>query len=425
MNPAEVRVPGDKSISHRVLLLGALAEGTSVVRGLNPGEDVRATAGALRALGVPIHWDAGAGAARLARPAGFRDPEGVLDCRNSGTTARLLLGWLAGVGRRATLTGDASLRRRPMNRVLGPLRAMGAEIVERETPDRLPVEVISGVQRAGTHASPVASAQVKSALLLAGLAAGLPVSTSEPVLSRDHTERMLRAMGARVTTDRREDGVVHRFEPGPPLLPLDATVPGDLSAAAFWIAWALLCGRTLLVRDLGLNPTRAGALDALARMGARFARTDEREEMGEPVGTLAVEPCGLRPLRPLDVHPAEAPSLLDELPALAVLAARADGVSTVRGAGELRVKESDRVAALVENLRALGVEAQELPDGFTVRGTDAPLRGRVRTHGDHRIAMAFGVLGAQRGNAIELDDPACAAVSYPAFWDELRRRGAR
>lgn len=422
MSVAEVRVPGDKSISHRALLLGALAPGPSVLRGLNPGADVRATADALRALDVRLEWDGAAGEARLARPAAFRDPEHVLDCGNSGTTARLLLGWLAGVGRRATLTGDASLCRRPMGRVLDPLRAMGAELVERESPDRLPVEVVSGVRYAGTHASSVASAQVKSALLLAGLAAGLPVSTSEPALSRDHTERMLRAMGARVATDRREDAVLHLFEPGPPLRPLDGAVPGDLSAAAFWIAWALLRGRPLRIRDVGLNPTRSGFLDALARLGARFARSDEREEMGEPVGTLAVEPAALRPLT---VRPADIPALLDEIPALAVVAARAHGISSVRGADELRVKESDRVAALVENLRAVGVDVEEWPDGFSVRGTDAPLRGRVHTRGDHRIAMAFGILAAQPGNAIELDDPACAAVSYPDFWDTLHGLGER
>lgn len=417
MTTAQVRVPGDKSISHRALLLGSLADGESVVRGLNAGEDVAATAAALRALGVPL--EAEAGAVRARGRAAFRDPREVLDCRNSGTTARLLLGLLAGVGRRATLTGDESLRRRPMDRVIAPLRAMGAAIVEEGAPGRLPVRVESGVTRGGEHSSPVSSAQVKSALLLAGVAAGVPVSASEPALSRDHTERMLSAMGADVRTARSEGRVVISFTPGSaPLRPVRGSVPGDLSAAAFWIVWALLVGRPLAVRDVGLNPTRTGALAVLRRMGARLAESDRREEMGEPVGTLAVEPG---PLRAFDLRPEEAPGLIDEVPALAVAAVRAEGESTVRGAAELRVKESDRIAALVGNLRALGVEAEERPDGLVVVGTDRPLRGRVRTFGDHRIAMAFGVLAARPGNAVELDDPGCAAVSYPGFWEELAR----
>lgn len=419
---AELRVPGDKSISHRALLLASLADGTSVVRHLNTGADLEATAEALRALGVELDWDHAENVARVRGRAPFRDPERVLDCRNSGTTARLVLGLLAGLGCRASLTGDASLRRRPMDRVVQPLRAMGASVLEESAPGRLPLTVTSGVTRAGAHASPVASAQVKGALLLAGVAAGLPVSVTEPFPSRDHTERMLRARGGSVETDRRGGGLRVSFQPGPAALrAIDCVVPGDLSAAMFWIVWAILAGRpgaALRVREVGLNPTRTGALEVLGRMGARVTASNVREEGGELVGDLAVEPGRLRGT---EIAADDVPSLIDEVPVLAVAAARAEGAFSLRGGQELRVKESDRIAAIVSNLQALGVEAEERPDGFRVRGTDRPLRGRVRTGSDHRIAMAFGVLAAQPGNSIELDAPACAAVSYPGFWQELAR----
>ncbi|MBI4512971.1 MAG: 3-phosphoshikimate 1-carboxyvinyltransferase [Gemmatimonadetes bacterium] len=421
MHSLEVRVPGDKSISHRAFLLAPLATGASVVRGLNAGADVEATARALTALGAAVEWDRTRGVAHLQGPASFRDPADVLDCANSGTTARLLLGMLAGLGRRATLTGDASLRRRPMDRVVDPLRAMGAVIAERGEPGRLPLAVESGATRPGIHASPVPSAQVKSALLLAGVCGGLPVSVSEPRASRDHTERMLRAMGAKVTAERRGDGHQVIFVPGPSgLRPLEITIPGDFSSAVFWLVWMVLTGtaRRLTVWDVGLNPTRTGALAVLGRMGARLAVSRLRTEGAEPVGDVSVEAA---PLRGTEITPEEAPGLLDEAPALAVAAARAEGLTVLRGARELRVKESDRIAVLVENLRAVGVEAEEMPDGFTIKGTTGPLSGRVRTYGDHRIAMALAVLGAQPGNAIELDDPGCVAISYRGFWEDLRR----
>ncbi len=381
-----------------------------------------ATFEALRALGADLEWDRSANVARVGGGRALRQPEGVLDCRNSGTTARLLLGLLAGLGVRARLTGDDSLRRRPMDRVVQPLRAMGASIVEEAEPGRLPLRVESRVARPAVHESPVASAQVKSALLLAGVAAGLPVTVSEPHLSRDHTERMLLARGASVRTERSGHRATITLDPrSPRLRPLDCVIPGDASAAVFWVVWAVLApasGGGLRVRDVGLNPTRAGALQVLRRMGARITSQNEREEGGEPLGDLWVEPSSLRATT---VDPDEVVTLIDEAPALAVAAARAEGTFNLRGARELRVQESDRSAAIVENLRALGVEAEERPDGFCLRGTGAPLRGRVRTRGDHRIAIAFGLLAAQPGNEIELDDPSCASVSYPGFWEELAR----
>lgn len=419
---AVTRVPGDKSISHRALLLAALAEGRSRLAGVLAGEDCAATAAALRALGVRVPPLPGDGSEfRITGRGlhGFHSPEHALECANSGTTARLLLGLLAGQPFSARLNGDESLRRRPMRRVTQPLERMGARFRELGEPDRLPLEITGGALSPLRYASPQASAQVKSAILLAGLTGGAAVEVCEPRRSRDHTERLLAAQGVPIRTATLEDGsACVALEPVDHLDPLDLEVPGDFSSAAFLLAFALLGGTPALrVRGVGVNPTRTGLLGVLERMGAQVAVERRVDRGGEPVADLVAGPAEMHGT---DVLPQELPSLIDEVPVLAALAARAAGETRITGATELRYKESDRLAALAAGLRAVGVEAEELPDGIVVRGTDRPLRGRVRTHGDHRIAMTFGVLAALRGNDIGVDQPDVVAISYPGFWDALR-----
>jgi 3-phosphoshikimate 1-carboxyvinyltransferase len=408
-----VSVPGDKSISHRSLLFAALAHGTSRLRGVLCGEDPRSTAGVLRALGVSVPDPDGAEI--IIESDGWRSwrqPTRDLDCGNSGTTARLMLGALAGLPLRARLDGDASLRRRPMDRVTAPLERMGARFEAERQDGRLPLVVHGGRLQPLVHTSPIASAQVKSALLLAGITGGAPVTVDEPLLSRDHSERMLAAMG--VTIRSRVTAAGARIELDAPnrLLPLDIDVPGDFSSAAFVIGHALLSGIPLVIGGVGVNPTRTGLLGVLERMGARITLEHERHVSGEPVADVVVVPGRLKGGR---AGGAEIPAMIDEVPMLAVLATRAEGETRVHGAGELRIKESDRIAAIVENIRQLGGNAVELSDGLVVNGTDRPLRGRVQSHGDHRIAMAFSVLGMARDNDIEIDDPALAGISFPGF----------
>jgi len=429
MNPVmqELSVPGDKSLTHRALMLAAAGRGESRLRGLLSGEDCRSTASVLRALGCGVPAPpADGGEIRVAGRglAAWRAPADALDCGNSGTTARLMMGLLASRPFAAVLTGDASLRGRPMRRVADPLAAMGARFRELGEPGRLPLEVRGGSLSAIDFASPKASAQVKSALLLAGLGAGVPVTVTEPVLSRDHTERMLASLGVPVRGERTAEGWRASIDPWTePLPPLDYEVPGDPSSAAFLVALALLGeGGEMRIRNVCVNPTRTGFLSIVERMGARIGFADERQAGGEPVADLIVRPARLRGV---EVAPEEVPAAIDEVPILAALAARAEGETRVTGAGELRVKESDRIAAIVAALRAIGAEAEELEDGLVVRGGDRPLRGRVVTHGDHRIAMAFGVLGALPGNEIDIDDRECAAVSFPGFWELTARAAGR
>ena len=409
------RVPGDKSISHRALLLAAFGDGPSEIRGLLVSADVEATARALRALGVAVpSLDAEGITVPGGGLRGLRSPAAPLDCANSGTTARLVAGLIAGAGLEATLVGDESLSRRPMRRVAEPLRAMGAT-VELPAHDGLPMTVRSTGLHGLTWHSPVPSAQVKSAVLLAGLVAQVPVEVHEPLPTRDHTERMLEARGV----DLVRDGTMVALRPTGRLDAGPIEVPGDPSSAAFLLG-AVACGACgpLRVAHVGVNPTRIGAVAALRRMGLPVRFDAMRMLAGEPVADLVVDPPPTR-LTGITIAAEEVPSLIDELPLLACVAACAAGETIVHGAGELRVKESDRIRLVVENLRAIGAEAEELPDGFVVRGDDRPRRGSVRTAGDHRVAMAFGVLGAVPGNAIVVDDPSCVAVSWPSFWDAL------
>ena len=404
--PREVHlVPGDKSITHRALLFAALAHGVSAIRQPLVSLDTRSTARVLRQLGTPVsalRHDA----TTVVRGGGFRPGSGQsLNCGNSGTTARLLLGMLAGRPVSARLTGDRSLRGRPMRRITQPLQRMGAQFPG--DPATLPLGIIGGGLSALEWQSPVASAQVKGALLLAGVTGGVAVTVSEPVRSRDHTERMLASFGYTIVADQ-----LHvRMEPTGLVVPFDLTVPGDPSSAAFLVGAALL-GRqgTVRIAGVGLNPTRTGFLRVLERMGAQVTQHDPQEMAGEPTGTLVATAGGLQGAT---IDPTEVPSLIDEVPILACLAARATGESRFAGLGELRVKESDRLALIGENLRAVGVSAEVSGDTLTVVGTDRPLAGRVRTDGDHRIAMAFSVLGL--GQAVEIDDPDCADVSFPGF----------
>ncbi len=417
----EVRVMGDKSISHRALLLAALAAGRSTIRGVLRSGDTESSAHVLRSLGIDVGPLSAITTVAGRGPRGLVPPAAPLDCGNSGTTTRLLLGILAAHPFTATLTGDESLSRRPMRRVAEPLRAMGAKIEMPDGQDGLPLTVSGGDLQSVIWTTPVASAQIKSAILLAGFCAGIPVTVHEPQQSRDHTERMLASLGVQLQCDRLSDGSARiALAASERLTAFDLTVPGDPSSAAYFAALgALADSGEIVLRDIALNRTRTGFIDILRRMGARV-ELHARAASGEPVGDVVVQP---RPgLAATSIEPNEVPGLIDELPLLACVAARADGETTIRGASELRVKESDRIAAIVANLRAVGVDAEEQPDGMRIRGSGvARPRGRVRTFGDHRVAMAFATLGAASGGELEIDDPACVAISYPDFWRDLAR----
>jgi 3-phosphoshikimate 1-carboxyvinyltransferase len=417
-----VRVPGDKSITHRALLFASLARGTSHVGGALTSLDARSSARVLRALGAEISPLRPDSVVTIRGRARFRRPTRVLDCGNSGTTTRLLLGLLAAHRFPATLTGDASLRRRPMRRVTDPLTRMGARF-EPSNGDGLPLTVHGGPLGPLRYELPVSSAQIKSALLLAGLAGKVELELREPHgRSRDHTERMLRAFGFRVV----DEGGWIRFSPDGRLEPFELQVPGDPSSAAFLMGAAILAeGGQLRVAGVDLNPTRTGFLTVVQRMGAPVTVEDVAEHYGEPVGNLVAGPARLRGA---EVMPGEIPGLIDEIPLLAVLASRAEGVTVFREVGELRVKESDRLSLIAENLRAVGANAEVSGNDLHVKGSDAPPRGVVRTAGDHRLAMAFAVLGTVPGARIRVDDLACAAVSFPGFPETLRglaRKGGR
>jgi 3-phosphoshikimate 1-carboxyvinyltransferase len=409
-----LRVPGDKSISHRSLIFSALAGGTSRVQNILLSADVQSTAGVLRALGVQIPELGTSLEIPGVGPAGLAPPQQDLDCGNSGTSARLLAGVVAGSGLSGRFVGDESLSRRPMRRIERPLEAMGAKI-ETSAQGGLPM-VVNGATLAQVEwSNDTSSAQVKSCILLAALCAGVEATVREPHRSRDHTERMLAAHGVEVWVN---EGAVLLFG-GQSLSALDIDVPGDPSSAAFFAALAALAPRgDVLLERVCVNETRTGFMAALGEMGASVELEDKRLESGEWIANIRV--VGGTPLRGVTIGREAIPTLIDELPLLACLAAYADGETRVSGAEELRVKESDRIAAVVSNLKALGADAEELPDGFVITGTKPRLHGTVVTYGDHRMAMAFGVLAALPGNEIAIDDRDCVAVSYPQFWDDLR-----
>ena len=409
-----VAVPGDKSISHRAVLLGALGQGETHVRGWGRSADTEATVRAMRALGVDVRDVAddelvvtGVGLR------GLRAAESAVDCANAGTLIRLLTGILAGQRGRFELTGDESLRTRPMERIAAPLRSMGAHIETEEGHAPLVVEgsdALHGIE----YTLPVASAQVKSAVLLAGLYAAGATTVVEPAPTRDHTELMLEAAGVRV---RRRPGSV-TIEPPASLRLDEVDVPGDFSSAApLLAAAALVPGSDVTVHGLGLNPRRIGLLDVLERMGARVAVFNRRRSVGEAVGDVQVQ---YAELVATDVAGAEVPLLVDELPLVALLAAHAHGASVVRGAAELRVKESDRIEAVTDGLRACGARIHSRTDGWTVTGVPTRLRGgRVEARGDHRIAMLGAVAGLASSNGVEVEGAETVAVSFPGFYDLL------
>lgn len=408
-----VRPPGDKSISHRVLMLAALARGTSELTGLLTGADVKSTARVLRQLGAKISPIRSGVTVQVSR-APLTAPRARLDCGNSGTTARLILGILAGQKFAATLTGDASLRRRPMRRVTEPLREMGARFTQKG--DGLPLTIRGGTLRGLTYTSPVASAQVKSALLLAGLTGGVPVTIREPYRSRDHTERLFAHLGLSIHV--KDSAIV--FEPSHSIVPsFHLSVAGDISSAAFLAAAAILAEEgELLIENVGVNPTRTGFLVVLERMGAHVERINLRDQGGEPVADLIVRPATLRGT---EVTAAEIPTLVDEVPVLAVLASRAQGTTVFREVGELRVKESNRLELIAQNLRAVGARAEVRGDDLHVEGGDTRPAGRVETASDHRLAMAFAVLGLVRGAKVTLSEKKSVAISYPGFFRDLKR----
>ncbi len=410
-----VRVPGDKSISHRALLFAAFSPGASRVRYILPSADVHSSAAVMRALGVRVPELSADFVVHGVAASALIQPATDLDCGNSGTTTRLAAGIAAGrEGISARFVGDASLSKRPMQRIARPLVAMGAR-VESERGEGLPMWVHGASLAPIEWRSEHASAQIKSAILLAAVTSGVGATVYEPSRSRDHTENMLSARGVSVSVT---DGGVS-ITGNASLHAADVDVPADPSSAAFFVALAGLASRgELALPDVCLNPTRTGGFDILSRMGVRVTVQDERTVGGELLGTIVAAPGSLRGTR---VQGDEVPRAIDEMPLIACVAARAEGETRITDASELRVKESDRITAVVSNLRNIGVDAEELPDGMIIRGGTHPLRGAVVTHGDHRLAMAFGILAALPGNQISIDDPDCVAVSFPNFWELLKQ----
>ena len=417
----DLAVPGDKSVSHRALLVGALAEGTTEARGFGASADTLATAAAVRALGATVELDGETARIDGVGLDGLAEPAEPIDCGNAGTLLRLLAGILAAQeGRRYELTGDESLSRRPLERVAEPLRAMGATVT---TDDGHAPLTIEGARLGRiSYELPVASAQVKSAVLLAGLqAADGPTVVVERAPTRDHTERILEAAGARISRSPRQAAVW----PAERLRPLDLDVPGDFSSAAPFIAAAtLLAGSDLRLHGVGMNPTRTGFLSVLERMGARVSLFNRRSQGGEPVADVEVTPAELVAT---EILPEEVPLLVDELPLFALVAGLARGESVVSGAEELRVKESDRLEAVKDVLRPLGVRIQTTQDGLRVRGVPARPRGgaSVDAHGDHRIAMLAAIAGAVSREGVEIRGAESVAVSYPEFFAVLESLALR
>jgi len=405
-------VPGDKSIPHRAAPLGGIASGTTRVRGFLRAEDCLATLRCLRSLGVSIEDTPDELVIHGGR---LQEPEEILDVGNSGTTIRLLVGILSGHRFHSVLTGDASIRRRPMDRVVDPLRRMGARISGREAGRLAPLSIDGGSLRGISYATQVASAQIKSAVLLAGLFAEGETVVREPSPSRDHTERLLPEFGVPVG----RDGLAVRLAGPVPLRGATLRVPGDLSSASYFlVAAALVPGSEVTVEDVGLNPTRTGVLDILRMMGAAVELRDVREDGGEPAGTVTVRAAQLRGTT---IGGDLVPRAIDELPVVAVAACLAEGETVIRDAAELRVKESDRIGALARELGRLGATIEAQPDGLAIVGVRRLRGGRAMSGGDHRIAMALAVAGLCADGPVTIDDPACIETSFPGFEAALRR----
>jgi 3-phosphoshikimate 1-carboxyvinyltransferase len=410
----EIAPPPDKSISHRAIMFASLAEGKSVIRNFLRAGDTMNTLSAMRSLGVDIIDDQVI-TVRGGGRHGLREPVRPIECGNSGTTMRLLAGVLSGNPFFSVLSGDESLNGRPMERVIRPLKLMGSHIMARSGDKFPPIAVWGGGLKAFRHEMPVPSAQVKSAILLAGLYAEGTTAVIETVKSRDHTERMLAAFGA----DLKTDGLEVTVAGGDELRGIEMTVPGDFSSAAFFIVAALAVkGSDIILRGVGVNPSRTGFLDVLGRMGAGVEVLGERRVSGEAVADLR---CRASELRGVDIGPDMVPSMIDEFPVFCVLAAQADGVTSVTGAGELRVKESDRIRAMAEGLKKMGARVEELEDGIRIEG-GAKLKGaEVDSCGDHRVAMSFAVAALKAEGTTRIRNAGAVDISFPGFFDLLRR----
>jgi 3-phosphoshikimate 1-carboxyvinyltransferase len=412
----EIVTPGDKSISHRSIMFGSLAMGTTRVSGFLTGEDNLSTLKAFQAMGIAIRQVAPGELVIEGRGLdGLQEPGDVLDCGNSGTTMRLMSGLLAGQKFFSVLTGDQYLRRRPMKRVVAPLATMGARIWGRRGGELAPLAIQGAPLKAVSYDSPIASAQVKSAILLAGLYAEGKTTVREPHLSRDHSERMLNWFGADVQPF--PGGVTLAGRPR--LVARDMMVPGDISSATFFLVAGLITpGAELLVKNVGLNPTRSGAIDILRAMGGQLELLDEREQSGEPVADILVRhSC----LKGIEIGGEVVPRAIDEFPVLSVAAALAEGTTTIRDAEELRVKETDRIAAIASELGKLGAAIEPTPDGMIINGRERLLGGVVSSHGDHRIAMSCAIAALVAAGPVTIADTACTETSFPNFWELLEK----
>lgn len=411
----EILVPGDKSISHRAVLLGGMAHGETHVSNFLLGQDCLSTLRCLKQLGVSSErqgndvWIRGEGMEA------WTEPLDVLDAGNSGTTSRLMLGALAGSPFAVTLTGDSSLRTRPMRRVTEPLKAMGAQIMGRQGGELFPLTMRGGHLQGQTFKTAVASAQVKSAIILAGLRASGETRVEEPALSRDHTERMLRGFGVEVLSEK----TVVRVHGGARLTGQKVSVPGDISSAAFFLVLGSLAERgELILPNVGINPTRTGILEALKAMGADIELIEVLEICGEPRATLRVRPAKLKGI---EIGGDMIPRLIDEIPILALAASLAEGETVIRDAAELRVKETDRIHRITEGLNALGAMVAELPDGLRIQGQRSLRGGQANSYGDHRLAMAWAIAGMLSEEGVSVEDMAAADVSYPDFLDVIEK----
>ena len=411
-------VSGDKSISHRAVMLGSLATGTTEIEGFLPGEDCLSTIRCFRSMGVQIEQN---GSSVKVFGRGLREltaPAGILDCGNSGTTTRLLSGVLAAQHFNSVLSGDASIQRRPMKRIMIPLRAMGADITSVSGNDCAPLSV-HGKQLYGIHFnSPIASAQVKSAVLLAGLYASGQTTVTEPALSRDHTERMLRSFGTKVLTGNFEGRPSVTVTETQNLYGTEISVPGDISSAAFFLVGAsIVPGSEVVLRNVGINPTRDGVISALRAMGAKIEVLEVRNEDSEPAADLLVR---YAPLHGTEIGGALIPRLIDELPVLAAAAAVAEGRTVIRDAAELKVKESNRIRTMAEGLSRLGAQVAETEDGLIIDGGAALHGGAVESYSDHRIAMSFAILSLVTDGEVRISDPDCVNISAPTFFEDLK-----
>lgn len=407
-----IEIPPDKSISHRSVMFASLAKGTTHITNFLMGEDCLSTIRCFRALGVPIQIEDSHVIVEGRGLHGLTKPDTILDCGNSGTTVRLISGILAGQTFQTTLTGDASIQKRPMQRIIKPLTEMGATFIAKEQ-QFCPMTILPNTLNGITYHSPIASAQVKSAILLAGLYANGPTTVIEPALSRDHTERMLSAFGA--TLVRHETTVT--ISPASELYATDITVPGDISSAAFFIVAGLIIPDSdLIIQNVGCNPTRNGLLNVLCQMGGQITCLNEREIGGEPVCNLHVRTSNLHGVT---VQGAIIPTLIDEIPALAVAALFAEGETVIKDASELRVKESDRIETLYQELSKMGANIQTKPDGMIISG-GYPLHGAtLESHDDHRIAMALAIAALRASSPSTLLNPSCVSISFPNFWELL------